>query len=124
MKLNPKLKIQKYIVSDKLSDKKCDDNYFKNASRIYNNCDWIKDKKEWCEGTYNYDNNCNMENNLLPCNKTEATRIPQTLNNLINSKKTIKNSEPCPLDVNKPWSIYKTGDDKEDNKIIPEGFNL
>ena len=102
----------------------CNDNYFKNASRIYNNCDWIKDKKEWCDGTYNYDNNCNMNNNLLPCNQPEATRIPQTLNNLVNSKKTIKNSEPCPLDVNKPWSIYKTGDDKETNEIIPEGFNL
>ena len=103
---------------------KCDDNYFKKATRIYNNCDWIKDKKEWCDGTYNYDNNCGENANLLPCNKTEVTKIPQSLNNLINSKKTTKNSEPCPLDTNKPWSIYKTGDDKENNEIIPEGFNL
>jgi hypothetical protein len=103
---------------------KCDNNYFKKATRIYNNCDWVKDKKEWCDGTYNYDNNCGKNDNLLPCNKTEVTKIPQSLNNLINSKKTTKNSEPCPLDTNKPWSIYKTGDDKENNEIIPEGFNL
>lgn len=104
------------------NSEKCDDNYFKKASRIYNNCDWIKDKKDWCDGTYNYDKNCN-NNNLLPTQKTEVTKIPQTLNNLVNTKKTDKNSEPCPLDTNKPWSIYKTGDDKE-NEIIPEGFNL
>ena len=48
----------------------------------------------------------------------------KTLKNLINKKKNEKKTDPCPLDVNKPWSIYKTGDDKEKNKIIPEGFNL
>lgn len=103
---------------------KCEDNYYKKASRIHNNSDWVYDKKEWCDDTYNYDKKCGSDNNLLPCAQPEVNKIPQTLNNLINTKKNDKNSEPCPLDVNKPWSIYKTGDDKEKNEIIPEGFNL
>ena len=104
---------------------KIEDNYYKKPSRIYNNCDWAYDKDEWCDGTYNYDKNkCGSNNNLLPCETPKVNKIPQTLNNLINTKKNNNKSEPCPLDVNKPWSIYKTGDDKESNNIIPEGFNL
>ena len=104
---------------------KLDHNYYKNGSRIYNNCDWVYDKNEWCDETYNYDkNSCGSNNNLLPCVQPKVNKIPQTLNNLMNTKKNNKKSEPCPLDVNKPWSIYKTGDDKETNKLIPEGFNL
>ena len=109
---------------DKMKEKS-DDNYYKNGSRIYNNCDWVYDKNEWCDETYNYDkNSCGSNNNLLPCVQPKVNKIPQTLNNLMNTKKNNKKSEPCPLDVNKPWSIYKTGDDKETNKLIPEGFNL
>ena len=102
----------------------CSDNYFKKASRIYNNCDWIKDKKDWCNESYNYDKNCGKTNDLLPCSKVPVTNIPQTLNNLVNSKKTIENGEPCPLEINTPWSNYKTGDSKEKDEIIPDGFNL
>ena len=107
------------------SKEKCDGMPNKNGSRIYNNCDWIYDKNDWCDGTYNYNKNSSgSNNNLLPSGQVEVNKIPQTLNNLMNTKKNEKKTDPCPLDVNKPWSIYKTGDDKEKNKIIPEGFNL
>ena len=116
--------------SNNSQNNKCDnndDNYYKKASRIYNNSDWVYDKPQWCNNDsndekYNYDKN----DYLLPDNQTKANvnKIPQTLNNSINSKKPKNNSEPCPLDVNKPWSIFKTGDDKENNELIPEGFNL
>ena len=102
----------------------CSNNYFKQASRIYNNCDWIKDKKDWCNESYNYDKNCGLTSDLLPCSKVPVTNIPQTLNNLVNSKKTIENGEPCPLEINKPWSNFKTGDSKEKDEIVPDGFNL
>ena len=110
--------------NNNLDSNDCSNNYYKEASRIYNNCDWIKDKKDWCNESYNYDKNCGSTNNLLPCSKVPVTNIPQTLNNLVNTKKTIEKGEPCPLEINKPWSNFKTGDDKEKNEIIPEGFNL
>jgi len=110
------------IQNNEINDGACSDNYFKQASRIYNNCDWAQDKKQWCNDTYNYDKNCGAMNDLLPCKKNPVTNIPQTLNNLVNTKKTIKNGEPCPLEINQPWSNYKTGDDKETNEIA--GFNL
>ena len=103
------------------------DNYFKKASRIYNNSDWIYDKPQWCSNDnndekYNYDKN----DYLLPNSEInrKVNKIPQTLNEAINSKKPKNKSEPCPLDVNKPWSNFKTGDDKESGEIIPDGFNL
>jgi len=109
----------------KQKEKVQEQNYYKQPSRIYNNCDWVYDKNEWCDGTYNYDkNNNDSNNNLLPCVKPNVNKIPQTLNNLIHTKKNNSKSEPCPLDVNKPWSNYQTGDDKETNKIVPEGFNI
>lgn len=105
--------------------KKRDDNndsYYKKASRIYNNSDWIYDKKGWCsdnDENYNYNND-----HLLPNKNSVVNKIPQILNNSINSKKNKNNTEPCPLDVNKPWSQYKTGDDNDNNELLPEGFNL
>ena len=103
------------------------DNYFKKASRIHNNSDWIYDKPQWCSNDsnnekYNYD----KDDYLLPNSETKKkiNKIPQTLSESVNSKKPKNNSEPCPLDINKSWSNYKTGDDKESGEILPEGFNL
>lgn len=87
------------------------DNYYKKASRIHNNCDWIN-KDE----TYNYNKMSSCDNSI--------NKISQTLNKSINSKKNDSNSEPCPLDVNKPWSNYKSGDDNEKDELNLEGFNL
>ena len=107
-----------------------------NSSRIYNNADWIYNNPYWTnqDESYNYNNNeenqklepCsknpNSDDYLLPCIQPEANKIPQTLNNLINSKKP-KQGEVCPMEVNMPWSNYKTGDDKESNNIL-EGYNF
>ena len=73
--------------------------------------------------------NCTLHDSVLPEptiteTKKKVNKIPQTLSESVNSKKPKNNSEPCPLDVNKSWSNYKTGDDKESGEILPEGFNL
>ena len=107
-----------------------------NSSRIYNNSDWIYNNPYWKnqDESYNYNENeesqklepCTKDPNsgdyLLPCIQPEANKIPQTLNNLMNSKKP-KQGEVCPLEVNMPWSNYKTGDDKESNNIL-EGYSF
>ena len=107
-----------------------------NSSRIYNNADWIYNNPYWKnqDESYNYNGNeesqklepCSKDPNsgdyLLPCIQPEANKIPQTLNNLMNSKKP-KQGEVCPLEVNMPWSNYKTGDDKESNNIL-EGYSF
>ncbi len=103
--------------SNNSSNNNCNDNYYKQASRIYNNCDWINSDDDWTNNDkYNYDKRPSCDNSI--------NKIPQTLNESINSKKNRNNSEPCPLEINKPWSNYKTGDDKEKNELIPEGFNF
>lgn len=106
-----------------------------NNSRIYNNSDWAYDSSYWknnpnsySEDSYNYNKlePCSKDENgnyLLPCIQPEANKIPQTLNNLLNARKT-NDSEVCPLEINKPWSNYKTGDDDESNEILPEGYNI
>ena len=60
-------------------------------------------------------------------------KIPQTLNESLYTKKNSNNKEPCPIQINNPWSNYKTGDDttiedqineKMEEENIPEGFNI
>ena len=110
--------------------KGCSANYYKNASRIYNNSDWINATNSYQHEKYNYDklSPCSAENNstnyLLPCIQPEANKIPQTLNNLLYSKKSKDDNEACPIEVNNPWSSYKSGDDINSNKILPEGYNI
>ena len=110
--------------------KGCSANYYKNASRIYNNSDWINATNSYQHEKYNYDklSPCSAENNstnyLLPCIQPEANKIPQTLNNLLYSKKSKDDNEACPIEVNNPWSSYKSGDDIDSNKILPEGYNI
>ena len=122
-----------HVPQKPLSPKKCTSG---NSSRIYNNADWIYNKPYWKnqDESYNYNDNeesqklepCSKDPNsgdyLLPCIQPEANKIPQTLNNLMNSKKP-KQGEVCPLEVNMPWSNYKTGDDKENNNIL-EGYSF
>jgi hypothetical protein len=105
------------------------------SSRIHNNSDWIYNNSYWKnqDDSYNYDDNnsgklspCSKGNNddyLLPCIQPEATKIPQTLNNLLNKRHINNESNVCPMEVNVPWSNYKTGDDKDNNKLL-EGYNL
>jgi len=107
----------------------------KQSSRIHNNSDWIYNNSYWKnqDDSYNYDDNtsgklspCSKGNNddyLLPCIQPEANKIPQTLNNLLNKRNTNNESNVCPMEVNMPWSNYKTGDDKDNNKLL-EGYNL
>jgi hypothetical protein len=116
------------------AQKKCPD-INKQSSRIYNNSDWIYNNSYWKnqDDSYNYDDNnsgklspCSKGNNddyLLPCIQPEATKIPQTLNNLLNKRPINNESNVCPMEVNMPWSNYKTGDDKDDNKIL-EGYSF
>jgi hypothetical protein len=114
--------------------KRCPD-VNKQSSRIHNNSDWIYNNSYWKnqDDSYNYDDNtsgklspCSKGNNddyLLPCIQPEATKIPQTLNNLLNKRNTNNESNVCPMEVNVPWSNYKTGDDKDNNKLL-EGYSL
>jgi len=110
----------------------------KQSSRIHNNSDWIYNNSYWKnqDDSYNYNNNndnsgklspCSKGKNdddyLLPCIQPEANKIPQTLNNLINSRKPNNNDNVCPMEINMPWSNYKTGDDKDSGKLL-EGYNL
>ena len=116
------------------AQKRCPD-VNKQSSRIHNNSDWIYNNSYWKnqDDSYNYDDNnsgklspCSKGNNddyLLPCIQPEATKIPQTLNNLLNKRKTNNESNVCPMEVNMPWSNYKTGDDKDDNKLL-EGYSF
>ena len=116
--------------------KRCPD-VNKQSSRIHNNSDWIYDNPYWKnqDESYNYNNQedknsgklspCSKGNNddyLLPCIQPEANKIPQTLNNLMNKRKS-KENDVCPMEINMPWSNYKTGDDKESNKIL-EGYSF
>ena len=125
--------IKKKITKKKVKnteDDKCSSNYFKNASRIYNNASWFNALNDYQHESYNYDklspcnNGNNSENYLLPCIQPEANKIPQTLNNLIFNQKKNKQNEVCPIEVNQPWSNYKTGDDNQKDKILPEGYNI
>ena len=125
--------IKKKIIKKKVKnteDDKCSSNYFKNASRIYNNASWFNSLNDYQHESYNYDklspcsNGNNSENYLLPCIQPEANKIPQTLNNLIYNQKKNKQNEVCPIEVNQPWSNYKTGDDNQKDKILPEGYNI
>ena len=108
----------------------CSSNYYKNASRIYNNSDWINANNSYQHEEYNYNKmspcsgSNNSENYLLPCIQPEANKIPQTLNNLMNTKKNKDNGEACPIEINNPWASYKSGDTKENNNILPDGYNL
>ena len=109
----------------------------KQSSRIHNNSDWIYNNSYWKnqDESYNYNNDdnggklspcskgTNNDDYLLPCIQPEANKIPQTLNNLMNSRKSNNNDNVCPMEINMPWSNYKTGDDKDTNKIL-EGYNL
>jgi hypothetical protein len=116
------------------AQKRCPD-VNKQSSRIHNNSDWIYNNSYWKnqDDSYNYDDNtsgklspCSKGNNddyLLPCIQPEANKIPQTLNNLLNKRNTNNESNVCPMEVNVPWSNYKTGDDKDNNKLL-EGYNL
>ena len=116
------------------AQKRCPD-VNKQSSRIHNNSDWIYNNSYWKnqDDSYNYDDNnsgklspCSKGNNddyLLPCIQPEATKIPQTLNNLLNKRKTNNESNVCPMEVNMTWSNYKTGDDKDDNKLL-EGYSF
>ena len=115
---------------DNNTNESCSSNYYKNASRIYNNSDWVNATNSYQHEKYNYDKmspcsgNNNSDNYLLPCIQPEANKIPQTLNNLMNTKKAQNNGEACPIEINQPWANYKTGDDNETNTLLPEGFNL
>lgn len=116
--------------------KKCDTNYYKQASRIYNNCDWINNKCDWDNknDNYNYDKLKEYKNdNLISNIRPMVYKIPQTLNESLYTKKNSNNKEPCPIQINNPWSNYKTGDDttiedqineKMEEENIPEGFNI
>jgi hypothetical protein len=116
------------------AQKRCPD-VNKQSSRIHNNSDWIYNNSYWKnqDDSYNYDDNnsgklspCSKGNNddyLLPCIQPEANKIPQTLNNLLNKRTTNNESNVCPMEINMPWSNYKTGDDKDDNKIL-EGYSF
>jgi pentapeptide MXKDX repeat protein len=108
----------------------CSTNYFKNASRIYNNASWFNALNDYQHEKYNYEklspcsNGNNSENYLLPCIQPEANKIPQTLNNLMNKKQINKQNNVCPIEINQTWSNYKTGDDKQKDEILPEGYNI
>jgi hypothetical protein len=79
-------------------------------SRIYNNSDWLYGKNAWTKDPDYY----------IPTDcKNMVKEIPQTLNELINSKKYRDNNKtPSPLMINTPWTEYKSGDSD------PEPFNL
>ena len=116
------------------AQKRCPD-VNKQSSRIHNNSDWIYNNSYWKnqDDSYNYDDNnsgklspCSKGNNddyLLPCIQPEANKIPQTLNNLLNKRNTNNESNVCPMEINVPWANYKTGDDKDNNKLL-EGYSL
>jgi len=53
----------------------------------------------------------------IPIKKNNSL-YPQTLNNLMHEKKNNKNNKICPIDINQPWSNYKTGDNE------PMGYNI
>ena len=42
----------------------------------------------------------------------------------MNTKKNKDNGEACPIEINNPWASYKSGDTKENNNILPDGYNL
>ena len=119
---------------NRLAQKRCPD-VNNQSSRIHNNSDWIYNNSYWKnqDDSYNYDDNnsgklspCSKGNNddyLLPCIQPEATKIPQTLNNLLNKRHINNESNVCPMEVNVPWSNYKTGDDKDNNKLL-EGYSF
>ncbi len=91
---------------DNNTNESCSSNYYKNASRIYNNSDWVNATNSYQHEKYNYDKmspcsgNNNSDNYLLPCIQPEANKIPQTLNNLMNTKKAQNNGEACPIVIN------------------------
>jgi hypothetical protein len=69
------------------------------SSRIYNNSDWIYGSNAWTNNPDYY--------------------IPNKINEISLSKlKNNNNNTVCPLEINKPWSEYKSGDSD------PEPFNL
>ena len=67
----------------------------------------------------NYNSN---NNNIYP--ETPTNLYPQTLNNLMHEKKTMKTNTTCPIEINQPWTNYKTGDDDSNEKIVPQGYNI
>ena len=67
----------------------------------------------------NYNSN---NNNIYP--ETPTNLYPQTLNNLMHEKKTMKTNTTCPIEINQPWSSYKSGDDYSNEKIVPQGYNI
>jgi Ca2+/Na+ antiporter len=81
------------------------------GSRIYDNSDWLYGSNAWTNDPDYY-----IPGDYL---KNSFNKIPQQLNELKNANKYRKNqNNVCPLQVNVPWTEYKSGDSE------PEPFNL
>lgn len=80
------------------------------SSRIHNNSDWVYGSNAWTNDPDYYIPTKNCPSTIVPVD-------PKPLNELA-MRKLEGNNEACPIEVNVPWSQWKSGDSD------PEPFNL
>jgi hypothetical protein len=81
-------------------------------SRIYNNSDWIYGSNAWTNNPDYY-----IPHKTESCPQQIINNIPYPINETALSK--IKDTNTvCPIEINTPWSEYRSGDSD------PEPFNL
>jgi hypothetical protein len=79
-------------------------------SRIYNNSDWVYGSNAWTNDPDYYIPTKNCPSTIVPVD-------PKPLNELA-MRQLEGNNEACPIEINVPWSQWKSGDSD------PEPFNL